>query len=373
MVQFDKQGDGLGRYHILNYRRNRATRRYEYVLVGRWYNGLHLDPEEKVTWAGGTYDLPVSQCSKPCKLGEVKNVQGDTCCWLCVPCDTWAFVKDEFTCEECKAGWWPTADRSACEKLEELYLHWDSVFALVPIALSCIGIIFTSIVIATFLKHYDTPIVKASGRELSFMLLSGFLICYCMSFILLIPPTAIVCALQRFGVGFGFSVTYASLLTKTNRISRIFDSASKSAKRPVFISPKSQVIITLILISLQMALTAVWFVLEPPGTKLFFLNDKRDQVVRKCKIKDISFLISLTYNMVLIIVCTVYAVKTRKIPENFNESKFIGFAMYTTCIIWLAFVPIYFGTLNSFEVSIFIFTEYEWRLLKIWHMDFSAY
>ena len=24
--------------------------------------------------------------------------------------------------------------------------------------------------------------------------------------------------------------------------------------------------------------------------------------------------------------------------------------MYTTCIIWLAFVPIYFGTGNSFEV-----------------------
>ena len=56
--------------------------------------------------------------------------------------------------------------------------------------------------------------------------------------------------------------------------------------------------------------------------------------------------------MCLIVVCTIYAVKTRKIPENFNESKFIGFTMYTTCIIWLAFLPIYFGTLNSFEVSI---------------------
>lgn len=54
--------------------------------------------------------------------------------------------------------------------------------------------------------------------------------------------------------------------------------------------------------------------------------------------------------MFLITTCTVYAVKTRKIPENFNESKFIGFTMYTTCIIWLAFVPLFFGTGNSFEV-----------------------
>jgi len=54
--------------------------------------------------------------------------------------------------------------------------------------------------------------------------------------------------------------------------------------------------------------------------------------------------------MLLIVVCTVYAVKTRKIPENFNESKHIGFTMYTTCVIWLAFVPIYFGTHNTFQV-----------------------
>lgn len=36
--------------------------------------------------------------------------------------------------------------------------------------------------------------------------------------------------------------------------------------------------------------------------------------------------------------------KTRNVPENFNEAKFVGFAMYTTCVIWIAFVPIYFGS-----------------------------
>ena len=56
------------------------------------------------------------------------------------------------------------------------------------------------------------------------------------------------------------------------------------------------------------------------------------------------------YNMLLITVCTVYAIKTRKVPENFNEAKFIGFTMYTTCVIWLAFVALYFGTGNSYEV-----------------------
>ena len=55
-------------------------------------------------------------------------------------------------------------------------------------------------------------------------------------------------------------------------------------------------------------------------------------------------MIAFSYPILLVIICTIYAVLTRKIPEAFNESKFIGFSMYTTCIIWLAFIPIYFTT-----------------------------
>ena len=56
------------------------------------------------------------------------------------------------------------------------------------------------------------------------------------------------------------------------------------------------------------------------------------------------------------VVCTVYAVLTRNIPEAFNESKFIGFTMYTTCIIWLAFVPIYFTSSQSNHTALNITT-----------------
>nr|KAF6335204.1 glutamate metabotropic receptor 2 [Pipistrellus kuhlii] len=43
--------------------------------------------------------------------------------------------------------------------------------------------------------------------------------------------------------------------------------------------------------------------------------------------------------------------KTRKCPENFNEAKFIGFTMYTTCIIWLAFLPIFYVTASDYRVQ----------------------
>ncbi len=161
----------------------------------------------------------------------------------------------------------------------------------------------------------------------------------------------IVCfsPIRRFTVGMGFSMVYGALLTKTNRISRIFHSAAKSARRPSYISPRSQLIITTVLVSLQFGATLVWTVAAFPGARRDFPH--RDEVILKCNVNDSSFLISQVYNMLLISVCTFYAVKTRKVPENFNEAKFIGFTMYTTCVIWLAFIPIYFGTGNSFEVN----------------------
>ncbi|PVD24296.1 hypothetical protein C0Q70_14767 [Pomacea canaliculata] len=349
-VHFDENGDGPGRYTIMNYQRNRTTREYEYKLVGTWADSL-LDLDlSKIIWAGGTMDIPRSRCSEPCEEGEIKNIQkGEQCCWICTKCNPWEYIRDEKTCESCPEGRWPYANKTGCFQLEVQHMTWGSIYAILPMALASVGIGCTVFVIVLFTMFNNTPVVMASGRELSYMLLSGCVVCYVMTFVLLATPSTVSCGAQRFGVGFGFSIVYSSLLIKTNRISRIFESARRSAKRPPFISPKSQIVMTCVLIAMQVLFTSVWLLVEHPGTRLHHPDSREPVIILKCSSDDISFLVSLVYNILLIIICTVYAVKTRKIPENFNESKFIGFAMYTTCIIWLAFVPIYFGTLNSFK------------------------
>lgn len=57
-----------------------------------------------------------------------------------------------------------------------------------------------------------------------------------------------------------------------------------------------------------------------------------------------AMFISFGLDLVLIAMCTLYAFKTRNLPENFNEAKFIGFTMYTTCVIWIAFVVLHLST-----------------------------
>jgi len=66
-VSFDENGDSKGRYNIMNFRRNRATRRYEYVTVGRWADELHMDVDNygvnRIIWAGGKHRHFINLCS----------------------------------------------------------------------------------------------------------------------------------------------------------------------------------------------------------------------------------------------------------------------------------------------------------------------
>lgn len=47
----------------------------------------------------------------------------------------------------------------------------------------------------------------------------------------------------------------------------------------------------------------------------------------------------LAYNLSLVFLCSIFAFKTRKLPDNFNESKFMSMCVTTTLVIWLAFIP----------------------------------
>ncbi|XP_068145386.1 metabotropic glutamate receptor 2 isoform X1 [Drosophila tropicalis] len=351
--RFDSNGDGPARYNIIHFKQSQPGQ-YRWIKVGEYYEGeLRLNMSE-VKFKMLSPKPPESVCSLPCERGQAKKyVEGESCCWHCFNCTTYQIRHpiDETHCLVCKLGTLPDAYKQYCRAIPEVYLRPESAWAIGAMAFSATGIFITLFVVGVFVRHNDTPIVRASGRELSYILLAGIFMCYGVTFALVLKPTNIVCAMQRFIVGFCFTVVYAALLTKTNRIARIFKAGKQSAKRPSFISPKSQLVICTCLVSVQILINGVWMVIAPSHAMHHYPTREDNLLVCDSYI-DASYMIAFFYPIVLIIVCTVYAVLTRKIPEAFNESKHIGFTMYTTCVIWLAFVPLYFGTANHVPLRI---------------------
>ncbi|XP_006008593.1 metabotropic glutamate receptor 1 [Latimeria chalumnae] len=342
-VWFDENGDSPGRYEIMNFQ-NVAPGRYDYVNIGTWHEGvLNLDDYRIQMNKTG---MVRSVCSEPCSKGQIKVIRkGEvSCCWICTACKENEYVQDEFTCKACELGWWPNPELTGCELIVVKYLEWSNVEAIVAVVFSCLGILVTMFVTFIFVLYRDTPVVKSSSRELCYIILAGIFLGYICPFTLIAMPTLTSCYLQRLLVGLSSAMCYSALVTKTNRIARILAGSKKKicTRKPRFMSAWAQVVIASILISVQLTLEITLIIMEPPLPVLSYPSIK--EVFLICNTSNLGVVAPLGYNGLLIMSCTYYAFKTRNVPANFNEAKYIAFTMYTTCIIWLAFVPIYFGS-----------------------------
>uniref|UniRef100_A0A1I8J0Y6 G_PROTEIN_RECEP_F3_4 domain-containing protein n=1 Tax=Macrostomum lignano TaxID=282301 RepID=A0A1I8J0Y6_9PLAT len=330
--QFTKHSsDGPPRYKILNFQRLSGDS-YQWEDIGL-YNGSSLMPE--------------------CPADAKRQINPGECrCWVCVACPEYAIVSgDREQCVECQKGQRPSADRNRCEDIALEYLTYGHPIAVVALIFASLGVLVTCFAIAVFIRNRDTAVVKASGKELSFLLLLGILFCYLMTFVLCARPNDWLCGTQQFGVGFAFSICYSALLIKTNRIERIFRAGRRTIKRPKFISPLSQVVMFCLVTSVQIVVLAVWMRIEAPKAVRHYPSRDKHQLVCASLVGSL-YLVGLVHPMLLIVVCTFYACLTRNIPEAFNESKHIGFTMYSTCVIWLGFVPCYFSTAAFIHIRI---------------------
>ncbi|KAF7270842.1 hypothetical protein GWI33_016204 [Rhynchophorus ferrugineus] len=366
--EFDENGDPPGHYDILIF--NRFGDKFDYAQIGDWNNGT-------LSWIG---DLSApklkgnnvtSVCSRDCPLGYYKAEQGGKdkrCCWVCVPCTSNQFLSDnKKACRDCPAGYTPNDDKTSCIKLPIDYVRWQDGSAIIAMTFSALGFITALFTILIFLKNNDTPVVKSSTKELSYIILVGMALAHLSIFPMLGEPSRMRCAATRFLPGFSFSMIYSALVTKTNRIARILAGSKRSfpKKKPILMSASAQVVITFCLVFVEMVIAGIMLFYEEPKTDWVH---RKNSTLLECQISVGAIVIPFSFDILLVLMCTVYAVKTRNVPENFNEAKFIGFAMYTTCVIWIAFAPIYYGsgakvitfcmciTLSALVTWIFLFT-----------------
>ncbi len=96
------------------------------------------------------------------------------------------------------------------------------------------------------------------------------------------------------------------------------------------------------IIIFQIIISAISQILLPSDAKTRMPIATVKHVELFCNFQLPSLIAPLCYNLLLIIACAVHGFITRKLPENFNESKFIFRSVSTTCFLWAVFLPTYF-------------------------------
>ncbi|KAK2193633.1 hypothetical protein NP493_11g14008 [Ridgeia piscesae] len=280
---------------------------YHEVLVGTWERAVEsvFIDEAAVRWAweaGAPETLPESVCSHACRPGEFRIQLEQKCCWECRHCRNNEIVTVNGTsCVECDVLYWPDTDNaSVCLPITPTSYTWRHTVSMLGVSVSVVGAALCVVVFVFYVYHRDRRLIKATNRELSVVGL------------------------------------------KTNCIYRVFVSAKRSVKPPKYTRWKAQLVIASLIIGVEVVIIVVTTAIAPPKVQLRMPVRTEQFVELLCHVSHASFLPPLVYNMLLIVMCSVYAVKTRRLPDNFNESKLIFLLVLATLFLWLAFLPTYF-------------------------------
>nr|CAB3250913.1 metabotropic glutamate receptor 1-like [Phallusia mammillata] len=352
---FDEFQDGPALYDIWRYD---GVHSRQWELIGVYKDNMVNFYNE--TLAGGRGQIS-STCGAECAMDEYMLFQEvQTCCWICVKCRENNIVVTNVTddgnrtyCKECGNDFFASKMNRTCIPVSVHFLSFEEHWAWAVAVVSCFGLLLTIFTAIIYLCYWNTPLIRASGRELSSIILVGLSLAFVTSFFFCFEPTRVLCSLRRLATGISFSLIYSAILVKTVRISLIFNTLGRKLVRDYkrLLRPLPQVVIAAVLTSVEIFLLVIWLVMVPPEVakrRSAALHDDIPTDFLDCSgLRDHVILIGISYPIILVLICSVYAFRIRKVPAGFNEAKHIGFAVYTTLVIWLAQVSTYLANSST--------------------------
>jgi len=240
---------------------------------------------------------------------------------------------------------------------------------LIPLGLQVFAFALVAFLVVTFIglsiwvqkNQKEQVVLIASPPFLQQMLLGGLLS------ILTIVPLALqdddkmimidpsgnypvldaACAAAPFLYSFGFIILYSSLWLKTWRLGKIFD--NPKLKR-IFITNRKMQTYQAVILIIILALNVVWIAVDPlKWERVVVRTDARGNVLEsygRCNSvegKALALLAPLAAILVLSLMYGIYLIyQSRRIPSEFGESRFIGFALVTAFEALILGIPILF-------------------------------
>ncbi|XP_027017453.2 extracellular calcium-sensing receptor-like [Tachysurus fulvidraco] len=362
-VYFDANGDPPAKYEIIN-RQMSQDHQFEFVTVGLYDSSFPVNDRlavnmASIVWANNSNQVPTSVCSESCPPGTRKAVQKGKpiCCFDCIPCAAGEIsnMTDSIECEQCQQDYWSNADKSKCVKKEVEYLSYEETMGILLTVVSIVGSLMTIIISVIFFKYKNTPIVKANNSELSFLLLFSLTLCFLCSLTFIGRPSQWSCMLRHTAFGITFVLCISCVLGKTIVVLMAFRATLPGSNLMKWFGPPQQRLSVLAFTLVQVLICLLWLTISPPFPFKNLIHYK-EKIILECSLGSaIGFWAVLGYIGFLAFLCFILAFLARKLPDNFNEAKFITFSMLMFCAVWITFIPAYVSSPGKFTVAVEIF------------------
>ncbi|XP_062992842.1 vomeronasal type-2 receptor 26-like [Elgaria multicarinata webbii] len=272
--------------------------------------------------------IPLSLCNDVCHPGnQKKKVEGKPFCC--------------YDCALCPKG-----------KISQQADHLGMSLGISTLAFSLIS----SLVLGVFIMHHNTPIVKANNRNLTYTLLISLELCFPCALLFIGRPEKAMCLLQQIAFGMVFSLAVSCVLAKTITVVLAFMATKPGSSMRKWMGKTVANSIIVLCSLVQASISAVWLATSPPFPDSD-MNSVAEEIVLKCNEGSVTmFYFVLGYMGLLAFVSFIVAFQARKLPDSFNEAKFITFSMLVFCSVWLSFVPSYLSSKGRYMVAVEIFS-----------------
>ncbi|XP_065155134.1 G-protein coupled receptor family C group 6 member A-like [Paramisgurnus dabryanus] len=354
--KFSTSGEiNLG-YDVLLWQKNelKTVKIAEYDIITASFTYIHQNLS--------AFENVISKCSNSCQPGEIKKTaEGQhTCCYECISCSEnyYSNNTDMVQCYSCKTDEWSDPRSSKCNPKTYEYFEWNSGLAIVLLTLAALGVLFLFLISAIFIYQRNSPVVKAAGGPLCHLILVSLLGSFVSVVFFVGEPCNMTCKVRQVVFGLSFTLCVSCILVKSLKILLAFQMNLELREHPT--SLYKPYVIICVCTGVQVIICTVWLTLHSP------YKDKVPNpkvILIKCNEgSDVAFGVMLAYIILLALVCFSFAYKGRKLPQKYNEAKFITFGMLIYLMACVIFIPVHVTTsgkyLPAVEMVVILISNY---------------
>ncbi|XP_018418735.1 PREDICTED: extracellular calcium-sensing receptor-like [Nanorana parkeri] len=361
-ITFDANGDVSASYDFVTIRILHGE--FQLVTVGSFNPGakashaIDINTSE-ILWNERFSQVPQSSCSDSCPPGyrRVTRQGQPSCCFDCVLCSAGDISNrtDAAECLRCPGDQWSNEERNRCIPKIVEFLSYQEPLGIILVLMAIGSSILALCILLIFIRFKDTPVIKATNRELSYILLVSLILCFLCCLVFIGQPSTITCLLRQTFFSVIFSISISSVLAKTIMVILAFKATRLNSPLRKWLGPTIPRNVVGLCSVLQILICSVWLHRSPPFPTMNTETENFKIILECNEGQKVFFYLSLGFMGFLAMISFFVAFLARNLPGSFNEAKLITFSMLVFCCVWISFIPAYLSTSGKYTVAVQIF------------------